>query len=256
MSYFRRLFLYKQKHGLIKMILKIIYYPFFLLNLAFTRRYVFRSNDIKEKFSRIYRRNYWGSNESVSGNGSTLEYTENIRKELPKLFNDFSIKSVFDVPCGDFNWMQHVISDFPIKYTGGDIVTDLVQNCNTNYKKENIKFIEFDLTRDKFPDADLMICRDCLFHLSYKDIYKFFNNFLESNIEFLLTTTFINNSDFKNSDIITGDFRKIDLYSEPFNIPRDKLIYKIIDDGSTGSGREIHLFKRRQLKEALKDLII
>ena len=77
-----------------------------------------------------------------------------------------------------------------------------------------------------------------------------------SNIEYLLTTTFTNNSDFKNKDIITGDFRKIDLYSAPFNIPKDKLIYKISDDGTSCSGREMHLFKRVQLKESLKDLII
>ncbi len=251
MFYLNRLFMHVKNYGLLKTFLKILYYPIFLLNLISIQNYVSRSVDIKDKFTRIYKINYWGSTESVSGNGSTLKYTKNIRIELPKLYNKFNVKSVFDAPCGDFNWMQHVVSDFPVKYIGGDIVGDLVKKCNSDYKNENVKFIEFDLTKDKFPDSDLMICRDCLFHLSYKDINKFFNNFLNSNIKFLLTTTFVNNNDFKNNDIITGDFRKIDLYSKPFNIPRDKLIYKITDDGSTGSGRELHLFKRKQLKEIL-----
>lgn len=254
--YLNKLIDYYKKNGFAKTSYKIIFYPNKIIKLYYIQKYVNQSKGIKDKFTKIYELNYWGSDESISGNGSTLEYTENIRAELPSLLKKFNIKSIFDAPCGDFNWMQHVIKEYEINYTGGDIVKKLIEKCNFDYNDKNIKFIEIDITKDKFPDADLMICRDCLFHLSFKDINNYFKIFLDSNIEYLLTTTFTNNSDFKNKDIITGDFRKIDLYSAPFNIPKNNLIYKISDDGSSDSGREMHLFKRVQLKESLKELII
>ena len=41
-----------------------------------------RINSLSKKFELIYKSNYWNSKESISGPGSTLIYTENIRNEL------------------------------------------------------------------------------------------------------------------------------------------------------------------------------
>jgi hypothetical protein len=72
------------------------------------------------KFTDIYHKNIWENEESVSGPGSTLEYT--VRDALPTVLDTYSIKTIFDAPCGDFNWMKYVVKGTNIKYTGGDIV--------------------------------------------------------------------------------------------------------------------------------------
>ena len=130
-----------------------------------------KDDDIETRFTKIYSNNYWGNKESVSGSGSTLEYTENIRNGLNKLINQYSITSIFDAPCGDFNWMKLLIkNNNNIQYIGGDIVKPLIESNIALYQSERVKFKHIDLTSDTYPYADLMFCRDCLFHLSYNDI--------------------------------------------------------------------------------------
>jgi hypothetical protein len=53
---------------------------------------------------------------------------------------------------------------------GADIVKDLIDINKKKYENEKIKFMKLDIKYDKLPDSDLMICRDCLFHFSNKDI--------------------------------------------------------------------------------------
>ena len=44
-----------------------------------------------------------------------------------------------------------------------------------------------DISSDRLPEGDLLICRDCLFHLSYKDTFAFLSNFVSSASLYLLT---------------------------------------------------------------------
>jgi hypothetical protein len=46
---------------------------------------------LKERFSRIYSINYWGHQESLSGKGSTLEHTQNLRVYIPALVKELGI---------------------------------------------------------------------------------------------------------------------------------------------------------------------
>lgn len=174
---------------------------------------------LKERFSKIHAINYWGNSESLSGKGSTVEHTEKLREFLPYIFKKYKVGIVFDAPCGDFNWMRLVVDKLDVNYLGADIVPELIKNNKLNYQAEKISFIEMDLTKDLFPNADLMICRDCLFHLSFEDTKKLLKNFLDSNIEYLLTTTYANKSLFVNTDIVSGHFRLIDLTISPYNFP-------------------------------------
>lgn len=206
---------------------------------------------IKERFTYIYVKNYWGSNESRSGEGSTLAATKNLRSELPKLISAFKIKSIFDGPCGDFNWMRHVVEKTQIVYIGGDIVRPLINENLKRFKGENIKFIEINLISEAFPFSDLMISRDFLFHLSFSDTVKVLRNFVNSKTPFLLTTSHIDNSGLLNKDITTGDFRFIDLFSSPYNFPKSPLL-TIRDFSSTEPPRAMYLFSRDQIVLALK----
>lgn len=211
---------------------------------------ILTNSNHEKKFSHIYNKNYWGCDESKSGPGSTLSYTENIRKELPIVLSKFNINYIFDAPCGDFHWMKLIDYSNKQKYVGGDIVPSLIDHLTLNYSQHNINFIKIDIRTDHLPESDLMICRDCLFHFSNDDILLFFNNFIKSNIKYLLTSNHINIDKFKNIDILTGDFRKIDLFSPPFNIINNPL-YRFNDWIEPYPQREMLLISRDQLKTSL-----
>jgi len=166
-------------------------------------------------FSQIYQKHSWGG-DSVSGMGSDFQQTQLVRSHLPRLLGKYSIKSILDVPCGDFNWMQSVNLD-GIQYIGGDIVPDLIIKNQKQYGSSSRSFSVLNLIKDDLPQADLLLCRDCLIHLSLRDIKLVLVNILNSSTPYLLTTTYP--LLLKNSDIITGDFRALNLTLPPFSFP-------------------------------------
>jgi hypothetical protein len=166
-------------------------------------------------FTRYYTSNGWGDRESLSGPGSSLAYTQNIRERLPKLVERYAIKSIIDVPCGDFNWFRHVELPAGVHYTGADIVKPLIErNCQL-HSNHNRSFIQLDITKDKLPSADLLLCRDLLFHLSNAQVLAAIDNIRDSRIVWLLTTTHPECK--KNRDIPTGSFRELNLQRPPFS---------------------------------------
>ncbi|MEG4179544.1 MULTISPECIES: class I SAM-dependent methyltransferase [unclassified Microcoleus] len=206
-------------------------------------RNMLRLQSSRERFNEIYSKNLWSDPESGSGSGSNLAATESLRTALPRIFEKYDIRRVLDVPCGDFNWMRLVIEgNQNLYYTGGDIVGSLIIDNNARYASERVNFLEIDLTNDELPSADLLIVRDCLFHLSFSDILKAKRNISRSNIRYLLTTTHIVENDFQNKDIITGDFRLIDIFSLPLSFPEDPL-ERITDYVGSEPPREMCLFE-------------
>lgn len=225
------------------------------LKLSARRRKVFKHEKAEDRFTEIYKNNYWRNNESRSGSGSTLAYTENLRKELPDLFFEHDIKHLLDAPCGDFNWMSLVVRDTGIQYTGGDIVAPLIDDNKRKYAKDNVDFIHLDITKGPLPTADLMLVRDCLFHLSYQNILDFLKVFATSDIPLLLTTTHLNpGNTFENKDIPTGHFRNIDLFSAPFSFSEPQK--RILDNIAGEHTRDMCLFTREQVEQAAKSLEI
>ncbi len=242
-------------------ILKSILLPkqlinFFLDKLSKRRRKIYEQNlfkikSVEEKFTKIYNDNYWLDKESRSGTGSSLSSTENIRNHLPKILDKFKIKKVFDAPCGDFNWIHHVIKQNDVDYLGADIVEDLINSNKKKFENDRIKFKKLDIIMDKFPKSDLMICRDCLFHFSYEDINLFLKNFLSSDIKYiLLTINPTEEENFKNKDIITGDFRLTNFFLEPFNFKKN-YIYSFDDNDvkETEISKKMYLFTKEQISE-------
>ena len=173
----------------------------------------------KDVFTHIYQKNAWQSSESRSGTGSSLTETEQVRKLLPRLLKKYEIKTLVDVPCGDWNWMKMV--DLPKvgveHYIGGDIVQEIVEENKKNYGDARREFVVLDLMESPLPQGDLLFCRDCLVHLPYKGIEKVLQNLHQSGIRYLLTTTFTNRA--SNDDIKTGYWRPLNLELSPFCFP-------------------------------------
>ena len=169
-------------------------------------------------FETIYKTNGFAGTESVSGEGSNLFQTRIIREEIPKLLNELGIKKLLDVPCGDWYWMRHVKLD-NIHYTGGDIVPTLIEQNNANYGNENRNFQNLNIIIGLLPQADLILCRDCLVHLNFVDGLAALEQFRKSGAKWLLTTTFTERD--SNIDLYEGDiWRPLNLEKPPFNLPK------------------------------------
>lgn len=198
-------------------------------------------------FSYIYEKNLWGSKESVSGYGSTLQYTENLRKELPGLFCELNIKKILDAPCGDYNWFRYVERDPSISYFGADIVEPLVQKNQQLYGNQNTAFNVLDIRTDQLPKVDLWVCRDVLFHFSNHDIFLAIKNFLDNDIPYLLTSSHTDCE--QNIDIPTGSFRLLNLEKSPFNFCKPS---RYIDDWIEGcTVRRLCLWGKSDLENCL-----
>lgn len=188
---------------------------FSALKSALRRKRLAR-RDPAEIFTSYARRNKWGDKDSLSGKGSNLETTAQLRVILPALLKDLGATSLLDVPCGDFFWMQHV--DLTgIDYLGGDIVPDLVKANAKAHARPGIAFQVVDLISGPVPKADVIFVRDCLVHLSNTHVQRALTNIARSGGTWLLTTTFPDTA--TNADIATGEWRPIDLTRPPFNLP-------------------------------------
>ncbi|HEX4961538.1 MAG TPA: class I SAM-dependent methyltransferase [Thermoanaerobaculia bacterium] len=168
-------------------------------------------------FSEIYRGNLWGEPESVSGPGSTLAATAAVRRELPGLFSTLSVRTLLDAPCGDCNWIFAAPLDLDL-YIGADLVPELIARNAAQLGGPGREFRVLDLTCDPLPRADAILCRDCLIHFSYRFIRRAFDNFRASGARYLLTTTYAGVA--ANHDILSGQWRPIDLELPPFGLPR------------------------------------
>ena len=99
-----------------------------------------------------------------------------------------------------------------------DIVPELIDKAQ-KYSSHQVQFRVGDIVRSDLPKADLILCRDCLVHLSYKDIFECLHNFRRSGSTYLLTTTFPGQVR-RHWNIATGMWRPIDLERPPFNFPK------------------------------------
>jgi hypothetical protein len=255
MNLSRRIILTIKSVGFFATLFKIIKYPYIFFLRKVKIKKVLAHSSIKQRFTEIYHSNYWDDTHSLSGSGSNLKSTKGVIKQLPVLIKKFNINSILDAPCGDFYWMKNVLNKVNINYLGGDIVGKIVNSNNSKYKSKKINFTKINIISDALPSAQLMICRDCLFHFSYNDIFMFFKNFIKSNIKFLLVTSHQNDRNkFLNKDIITGDFRKIDLFSEQFNF-RKTFIFSIKDKDELeiSNYKYLYLFLHKDIKNFLEN---
>src|SRR5688572_28441319 len=162
-----------------------------------------RMRSVEGVFASIHKNRRWGDSESVSGTGSKVEQTRKVAELLPQIFQQYEIKSILDIPCGDFHWMQNVDLS-GVEDNGADIVPELIQNNAKSHARNYINFFVANLITDKLPCADLVFSRDCLVHSSDRHIFSTIRNIKESKSRFLLTTTF---PDHTNSNIVTGSWR-------------------------------------------------
>lgn len=174
-----------------------------------------RSKSRKQVFLKIYRENLWGDKSSVSGPGSSLEMTAELRNALPGLLAELQVKSLLDLPCGDLEWIKHVPLGID-RYIGADIVEPLIESNRVEHAQFG-EFLHLDLLKDALPTVDAIFCRDCLIHLSNRDVLTALRNVAKTSAQYLITTTF---PDLKvNTDTVTPYWRALNLQLPPYNLP-------------------------------------
>lgn len=206
--------------------------------------------ELGDVFEQIMALNRWSGDESISGPGSTLGYTVNLRSELARFVSEFGVRSLFDAPCGDFHWMKEVALPQGFVYLGGDVARSLTQRLERDYGQSGRSFFEFDIVKDDFPVADVWFCRDCLFHLSEANVFAALRNYCRSSIRFAAITTHLNTTGFANSDIPDGEFRLIDLHAAPYYFPRE-VAFRIADYVFPFPQREMCFWTRDQIAAAI-----
>lgn len=177
-------------------------------------------------FNAVYAANYWAEDESKSGIGSTIEATEYYIPRLIEALRRFGIRSMYDAPCGDLNWISPVVEE--IDYIGADVATEAVDLAKQRRPDLDIRLA--DICTDDFPKVDLWHCRHTFYHLSFENIWQALAKAKESSIEYAALTT---NSAriLRNMDIKTGGYRLLDLRQPPFNFPEPLAYLRDYADG-------------------------
>lgn len=209
------------------------WYGAFLLSHA-DPKHLRRDRETTDLFSRIFRDNLWQETSSRSGPGSGLIQTSVIRTALPALLNEWGVRSMLDLPCGDFNWMRHV--DLPVdQYIGADIVPEITARNRLEFGSDFRTFVTLDARTATIPRVDLILCRDGLVHLSFEDAMLTLANFKRSGATYLLATTFPDH--LTNTPIATGEWRPLNLERPPFSLPEPTVV---LNEGCTeGNGQYV-----------------
>lgn len=179
-----------------------------------------------DKFSYIFETNLWGAEQTVSGLGSDVHSTRYVRAAVEQVCREYHIKVLLDLPCGDVAWIHE--AKLPIReYIGADIVPEIIEQNRSRVDLHKTdyatRFEVLDLTRDPLPRADLILCRDCLVHLSFANVRSALNNIARSRADYLLTTTFPEHD--ANADVEDGDWRLLNLERPPFSLPKPLAIF-------------------------------
>lgn len=178
-------------------------------------RWFERNKDNKfDIFDKIYKRGGWSNKGSGPGSDPNVykEYASvvsNIIKFTP------NIKTILDVGCGDFKIMTSV--DMSNKeYVGIDVSQTIINENNKLYSKENIKFLNLDVTSDEIPEADIIIIKDVLQHLP-NDMVKNILNLVKTKCKYALITNDYTDKNL-NNDIEIGKWRKINVLISPYDM--------------------------------------
>lgn len=194
----------------------------FLANIANPKT----ENSSSAVFSDIYARGEWGKDangKGTSGSGSSPEnakiYVEFLRDFLQKNH----IQSVVDLGCGDWQFSRLINWD-GIQYIGLDVVQEVIEKNTKEFSSSNISFRKSEDARSDLPQADLLICKDVLQHLTYKDISTItaqFNKYryclITNDVDPLTLTC-------ENKDIPRGHYRVLDLTKTPFKLKGSKVL--------------------------------
>lgn len=180
------------------------------------------ADPIEDVFTKIYDTGVWGG-KGFSGSGSQIENARIYVSFLQDFLDQNGIHSVVDMGCGDWQFSQHI--DWGnIQYFGYDVVKSIIDRNQQLYQTPTIQFFQANGVSDDLPEADLIVCKDVLQHLSNADIqvflgqlYKYKHCLITNDVDPKTLTS-------KNRDIVCGETHTVDLTKPPFNLKGTKVL--------------------------------
>jgi len=178
-----------------------------------------RSESLRSRFTTVYDQSLWGVSESRSGVGSVKgsPWVTLAAEAIRKAVGEHDVRSIDDIPCGDFNWMPDVLAGLgAVGYIGFDIVGAALARNKDRFP--HYEFRVLDITAQVPPAADLIFCKDLLNHLTDADVKRAIGNMRRSGSKFLLAS---NNPGFENTPLpeTAGASRHLDITAPPFDFP-------------------------------------
>jgi polysaccharide pyruvyl transferase WcaK-like protein len=200
-------------------------------------------------FNDAYQTEAWGSAESGSGTGSEMAATGVIREWLPDVLARLGAKTLLDAPCGDWNWMKHVDLSGLSDYYGVDIVTSVIEANEERFGSESRHFSVADLTCDRLPRANAILCRDTLVHVSFQDAKLILANLRASDATWLIMNTYPEIDHNRNQ--FTGKrWRRLNMQLPPFSFPEP---IEMVPDGGEVDPKHLALWRLQDLPDVRID---
>lgn len=176
-------------------------------------------------FTEIYSHSRWtddANDKFNSGLGSSLgAFVDPYIQAIDKFVTGLDYKpSVFDLGCGNFNVGSRLRPLFGT-YHAGDVVEYLIERNKQYFNNLDVYFAVVDAEHDDLPDADIIMIRQVLQHLSNSTIQTILNK-LKKYKYVIITEHDATESITYNLDKITGpDIRHpisaVDITCPPFN---------------------------------------
>ncbi len=86
------------------------------------------------------------------------------------------MRSIVDLGCGDFSVGRQILEGSSVRYTGIDVVPELIEHHKSTVQHPRASFQCADITNDPLPAADLCLVRQVLQHLSNGEIVRVLAN--------------------------------------------------------------------------------
>lgn len=182
--------------------------------------------------------------ESVSGPGSSLVAAAQALDLIRATIINQNLKSVLDLGCGDWNWMQK--ADFPdfgegldVSYEGWDASERIVASLQQEFGMGKIKFKLKDITTSALPKVDLIIARDVLFHIDESITLRMLEE-IKKSCRYFISSSWLGvdeNTNIRPAPNIKGwGFYQINLNISPFKLA-ENLVQAIRESDCHYQGR-------------------
>lgn len=178
----------------------------------------------KDAMEQVYEMNLWGGqSDYYSGEGShNPEITRPYLNVVISFLSSFTTPLVVcDLGCGDFNIGKELVP-FSNQYYAIDIVATIIKRNKRKFNTKKITFDCLDISKDILPDADCVILRQVLQHLSNAEVLKIVSKLYKYKYVILTEHTPLDIFQ-PNIDIISGQGIRLkkdsglDILAPPFN---------------------------------------
>lgn len=171
------------------------------------------------KFDAIYKKQIWSGQSDLvplSGPGSMVESSLPVIDFINEAIDTNRIRTVLDLGCGDLTYISTIdsITSGAVRYTGVDVSDYILQENTKRYPwfEGTCK----DITESQTYDADLILIKDLLFHLTNNQISLLFDNLARSRFTYCIVTTMNNKSNRNRKLDQKHNYANVNIRISPF----------------------------------------